>query len=388
MIAKQGASGFYILKTLADSFATSDPEKAGRCAEEAVVRARSLDQPQRAVALAQIGSLATRLGNKEAGRKLISEAAEMAEKWTPSDRNRYMFGTLAAAVATDDLPRSLQLLDKIDDKNQRETYLANVAAAQDDIDKAEAIFKDLQPWYVQRARMKLAYRIAPSRPADAIRLVEKAPARPGYGNEEDNKALAYGWLAVAIAPHDARLARNLVDRAFAIYLKPAERSYGNYGGRSTQAALLVVQAQQIGYPDMETLIYRLLASRPVPEKFDFSPVRTQESCVMMALFLAIIDPPTARQLLESIEPQSAAIGSGYSGVGRDEWLKAWALADPSHAVELSDKELTATGKDDNQKRSTMSAVTQMIDLWLMPPGDRLKYLTERLGGIWTPEHGD
>ncbi len=263
----------------------------------------------------------------------------------------------------------MRLLEKITDKNQCDNHVANIAAAIDDLPKAEEILAKLEPWYVQRARMSLAYRIAAKRPAEAVRLVENIHSQ--YGNEEDAKALAFGWLATAIAPRDRALACSLVDRAFAIYLKPSERSFGNYGGREGQAALLAVQAQQIGYPDLGSVLYRTLAARPVASKDDFSPVRVQESCVVMAMLVALVDPAIARQMLQSVEPNSDAIGSGFSGVGRDEWLKAWALADPQHAVDLAEKELAAA-KDATAKQRAKSAAMEMVELWLAAPGERLK----------------
>ena len=64
------------MKGLAEHFAVSDPAKALQCAGEAIVRARTLDQPERTLKLAELGTLVARLGNKEAGEKLVREAAE------------------------------------------------------------------------------------------------------------------------------------------------------------------------------------------------------------------------------------------------------------------------------------------------------------------------
>jgi protocatechuate 3,4-dioxygenase beta subunit len=370
LIAKQGGQAYYLLKDLVNNFAQSDPEKALRCAEEAVVRARSMDQPQRAIGLAQMGALVTRLGNKEAGQKLIEEAVAMAEKFKPSDRNNYTLGTIAVAVGSSDISRAESLLAKIPEKNERDRFVANLAASLDDLDKAESLLKEIEPWYAQRARMRLACRIAAKRPADAIRLIENIPSQ--YGREEEEKAKAFGWLAAIIAPQDQKLAHGLIDRAFAIYLKPADRSFGNYGGRAAQAAVLVVEAHQAGYPDMESAIYRMLAVRPTT-KDAWSPVAVQESVVVMAMYLALIDPQSAKQLLQSIEPTSDSIGSGYSGVGRDEWLKAWALADPQHALELADLEKTSA-KDQNEKQRAEYALREMVELWVKEPGERLKIL--------------
>jgi protocatechuate 3,4-dioxygenase beta subunit len=382
VIAKQGARSYYSLKDLAKHFAASDQEKAMRCAEEAVIQARNLDQPQRTVGLAEMGVMVMRLGNKDAGKKLADEAAEMAEKLQPSDRNDSVFSAVAIAVAKNDIARAKSLMEKISDKNRRDYYLADVAASLDDIEQAELLLKDMESYYAQRARMKLAYRIAAKRPAEAIGLVENMPTARS-GNDEDSKAAAFGWLAAAIAPSDPKLAHSLVDRAFAIYIKPAGRFSGGRGGKSTQAAATAVLANQIGYPDMESIVYRVLATRPTT-KDAWSPAAAQESSVMMAMYLALIDPQTAKQVLQAIEPTSDNIGSGMSGVGRDEWLKAWALVDPQHAVELTEREL-ASAKNDNEKRRAESTVSEMVELWFAAPGERLKNISQNSREMFPPE---
>jgi hypothetical protein len=383
LILKDPGRAYYYLEDLVKHFAASEPEKALRCAEEAVVRARSQDQPARAVGLAKMGVWVARLGHEEAGKKLALEAADMAAAWKGSRNTDYCLGSIAAAVAQFDASRALDLLGKID-KDQRRGYLPNVVAAIDDLEKAEALLKDLEPWYQQRARMRLAYRIAAKRPAEAIRLVEDIPAR--YGSEEDSQALAFGWLAKAAAPNDPALAYSLIDRAFTIYLKPSDRSFGSYGGRGAQAAFLAVQAQEIGYPDVESAVYRALAAR-LAMKDAWSPVALQESFVVMAMYLALVDPPTAKAILHELEPVSEAIGTGYSGVGREEWLKAWALADPQHARELAEREL-ASAKDQEAKERAQYAVRSMVELWATDPGQRLKSLSRRYSNMLPFEEDD
>ena len=106
--------------------------------------------------------------------------------------------------------------------------------------------------------------------------------------------------------------------------------------------------------------------------------------MVMAKYLALIDPQTAKRVLQAIEPTSDNIGSGFSGVGRDDWLMAWALADPLHAVELTEKEL-ASAKDNDEKRRAESAVYEMVELWFSLPGERLKNIARRYRETLPPE---
>ena len=101
---------FRTLALLAEHYAKSDAAKAQRLAEEAVLMARKLDQPNRTTALAEAGSVAVRLGREEAGRKLIAEAAEMAAKMARNGRHAYVRIGVAAALRTYDLVRAMSLI--------------------------------------------------------------------------------------------------------------------------------------------------------------------------------------------------------------------------------------------------------------------------------------
>ena len=166
-----------------------------------------------------------------------------------------------------------------------------MATELDDLAKAESVLKNVEPWCAGRARVRLAYRIAATRPAEAIRLVENIPA--DNGREDLTKAGAFGWLATVIAAKDPKLAHVLIDRAFAIYLHPAEQVRHFGGWWVPQSAFSAYQARAAGYPDMESAIYRVLAARPTT-KDTWSPVAVHESTVGMALFLALVDRSVAR----------------------------------------------------------------------------------------------
>jgi hypothetical protein len=376
LIAKQKSLGYYLLKDLANRFAISAPEKATRCAEAAVLQARSLGQPHRAIGLAEMGALTARLGNEESGRKLVLEAAEMAAQWTPSAQFDRARGIVAAALARFDLPRALALLENVG-QDARDRGLANVAASLDDVQQAESLLKDVGSSYARQARWRLAYRIAAARPAEAVALIEKAPvetapAERGYGIDEDTRAIAFGWLATQIAPSDATLAHRLIDRAFATYLLPDVQVDRFCGARAVQPALLAVQAQQAGYPDMESVVWRVLATRATTPRGE-SPAAAHESQAITALWLALVDRSVAQQILAAVEPNSDVIGTRDIVQGRREWLRAWALVDPQHAVELARRELEAA-KDDVAKRLTLRAIDDLIDLWTTPADNRLSYL--------------
>ncbi len=235
MVPQDQNQAYQQLKSLAEHFAGSDREKALRFVAEATVRARNLDDPRRVLTLAELGALASRLGNNQGGAKLAREAADMAGKWVLTEQREWQLASLAKTIAPVDLASALDLAKKIR-KERRSSCLADVAMALDDVTKAESVLKEVDGWNAGRARGRLAFRIAAAQPAEAIRLVENIPS--DYGREELTKAAAFGWLATAIAPKDPKLAHRLIDRAFAIRLHlsdPTQYLAGERGGAAGTA---------------------------------------------------------------------------------------------------------------------------------------------------------
>jgi hypothetical protein len=408
-VAAEGSDDYYhAFQTLAERLATSDREKATRCAEQMAVQARNKDQASRAVCLAEAGTLIARLGNEPVGRKLIEEAAEMVGATGTGKSHWPACAGVAKSLAAFDPDRAVKLLNLIGDTNVRNRSIEDVAiaAAPHDLATAQEILRRRErllsagsravlgkslkmptdsrlglPSYARRAVAPFAYQLALSRPDDALRLIdESCDMRDGSGVPA--KAEALGWVAVAVAPRDQQRAWALIDQALDLCAGPYDGDntpWGVRGGRPTRAALLACQANQVRYPDMESVVHRVLAARPAG-----SPSRVLESHVVMAMLLALVDPETARDVLKSLEPHSEAIVSERDGTGRDLWLRAWALADPRQLLARIERELNAAkGKPDwNMSRS---GIAEMVDILTVPPSKRLKPLTELLGEVWIPD---
>jgi protocatechuate 3,4-dioxygenase beta subunit len=386
LLSAEGARSFMSLKTLAERLAASDPAKALRCAEEAALQARNMDEPERAESLATAGRLVARLGNEAAGRELVEEAAAMVDRMGSGESQQRARTQVAKNLAPFDPERAAKLLGPIADKNRRERYLMDVAVAiaPRDLAKAKEILKEISPWYANGAITPIAYEVAQTRPDEALRILDELCGQSAsYRDGERTKAEALGWVAVAIAPRDSKRAWALIDQAMELCLEPSRNGDfgGGRGGRPTRAAVLALQAQQTGYPDLESVVHRVLASR-MTTKDSHSPTSVAESHVMMAMILAMVDPATAKEVLQSLEPQLAAIGSGGTGIGRDEWFKAWALADPRGVPERVRQGLAAKA-DEPDRDQILRGVVEMVELLTIPPGERLKELV-RWTGIWIP----
>jgi hypothetical protein len=388
MIGQDDQSGYSVLKKLADRFASSDPAKARRLIEEAAIRARAMDQPGKMASLAEIGALMLRLGDEDAGRKIVDEAADLAAKSAGSDANGYACSKVAAAVAAYDIDRALEIVDKLGQSRYHDSGRANVAVAGGlrNLDQALKILKDMDNRYADRARIRLAYRLASTRPEDAAQIVQTLSNSSAFGFQRETKAQILRWMASAIATREKPEAFKLIDAAFELYLGPSEGDYGD-ARRATQAAALGMTAKEIGYPDMDSVVSRVIASRATM-KHDthpsFSPAAVVDSSVAMAMLLACYDPQTAGQILTSLEPWRDSVGAGYSGVRPDSWLRAWALADPKHALELAKGEL-AKAKDQRDWDPSRNGLFEMAELWTLSSDERFKRVAQHLHNLAFPD---
>jgi hypothetical protein len=371
---------FMTLQSLAERYAASDPAKAERLAEEAVMLARKLDQPDRTYALAAAGELVVHQGKTEQGRKLIEEAAAMAEKMGTVERNVYYRGLVAAAIASFDLPRAMSLIEPTDEGFEKDRALAGIAKAiaPQNLEKALELVKRLDKQFQDRTRMAIAYQLAPARLKDALGVVDSMDTFAAL----KTKAEAYGWLAAAVAPKDRQTAWSLVDKSISLFEKNAQemRGWNSSGGRGAYAARVVTQANAIGYPDMRSLIDRVLAMRPLAEEVS-SPHELQKATVIMAKLLALVDPETARHLLETVAPRiDQYTDFDYSGVVARDWYQAWALANLAQSVSYWQGQLEAvrTNPDFKLDQNSLDAT---LELLTTPATDRPQLM---LRGHWFP----
>ncbi len=284
----------YTLQKLAARFAPTDRQKALRFAEEAVVRARALEQPDRAMCLAQAGSVLVQLGRAEAGRKLIDEAAQVATRMGTSNWEGYRRGVVATALAPFDVDAALALVAPTDSKDRYHAFIA-AAIADKDTTRAVALADAMadNTGYPDRAKTEIVSRIGAERADEAIRIIE------GMKSFVANRMRAegYAWLAIAVAPRDRTRAFALIDRALASPLDHPETYEPQLvlGGAMISAAHMAAAARFIGYPDMESVMMRVMATRVNPFRvFSHDPVTEIQSGIKGAVRVALIDPGAAR----------------------------------------------------------------------------------------------
>src|SRR5262249_17428345 len=97
----------------------------------------ALPLPDRAWSLADVGDLVVRLNQRDAGRKLIVEAAEIAETLAGDGRHGYARGRVAVQLVRFDLNRARALipLAQVNETNRWQAAIA-VRLAADDLKQA------------------------------------------------------------------------------------------------------------------------------------------------------------------------------------------------------------------------------------------------------------
>lgn len=320
-----GIEGFRTVCDLAGRLLPAAPVPGLRLAEEAVLRARGLPQANRPWALAQAAELVYRAGRRDAARKLIDEAAALAEPLSAEGLDTYTRGMVASRVVLSDPARARRLLDPIADASEFNRWLGQscVRLAEVDLPTATKWLAELRPGNSlaqYSSRQQIAYRIALRDPSAALDLAQSIEV-------PTIRALTLAGVALRLASKNRERALETIDLALdRIVSDPVGYSDDNGGGAGT-AAMVLYRARQVGHPDLAGARDRVLAARS-PERLGPFPAN-RDVGVRAALALALTDPDSARPLLARALP-SAAYGKLDGYRDRDKLL-ALALIDPPAA---------------------------------------------------------
>ncbi|HZW33819.1 MAG TPA: hypothetical protein VFF52_24065 [Isosphaeraceae bacterium] len=266
------------------------------------------------------------------------------------------------------------------EKDRHRAFIAG-AIATTDTSRAIALADTVGglAFYHELVKTEIAYKIGADRLDEAIKIIESIK-RDRW--DAQWQAGAFGWLAVAVAPRDRKRACALIDRALALMIDL--RDWMGRGDEMTVAARIAVCARRIGYPDMESVVMRVMAARPTDSPgLSGDRARLMQSVTEAAVPLALIDPGTARTVLEQISARSGLDPTTLWNV-RQPWLTAWALVDLKRAEALFEAELTAL---EGAKEVDLwnAGFFPMLDFLAAPPHRREAALGDRSsGGFWWP----
>ncbi len=385
--ADEDVNRFDALAALVRRLAATDPAKAMRCVEKmASLALASGDVSERVMQLARAGRLAMRLGksNAETGRKWVEEAARSIDASTYTAQRE-----VAWAVASYDLVRAFRLLKRLNNPKMVSDYLPRLAIAgcSIDVDQSLLILKDLEsqpgesdsnphPYRqaAQDARVRIACRLAAAQPDRAVKLVEE------MSGETEAWLAAYGSLAVAMARTIGPGPGRSFDRALPTGLEKFSGFLpGTFPFCPEISPLLAAEARRIGYPDVQSAVWRVVADvvfdvadyLPAQDNWESAgPGRPRDGPAGLPGHRA--PRPTDRVNL------SCRDGSSHfaepMGPGR-----------PEAAEELFDRQLADIGTiEDADKRNRRlsefrSEAEAMAELLATPPAERFAFLASRLG---------
>ncbi len=355
------------------------PDAARRHAEDWIFRLRQLEQPHQVYSVAQLGRLLIDLGQVEAGKRLLDEARETAERLGGSGLEGFARGYTAAQLAPFDIDAALKLIEPITDSREKIRYTANVAVeiSRHDPDRAIAMAPTMASGHLW---MRMALKMAD----DDLPKAKEVLAQMRGSGDERYRALGLAWVARAVHRRHPEEAFRLIDESLAItiQLPVGFDTWSNYGREAPIAAYTAVVAQEIGYADMQSVVARVLACRR-PDSRMHSDVDRLKSVVTMAKILAVVDRQAARWLLEAIRDRDELFGGGgYDSIDRNDWLLAWSLVDSQFAQRLVEEEIRrqVIGPWGKLKVGTLTRAVEMLSA---PKYEFMRVLTEN-DAIWFP----
>ena len=275
-------------------------------------------------------------------RAMAETDAQATLDFLANDRDRQLQAFL---LAPHDLKQALALVEEVraEDKDRCLAFIARAIARTDTV-QAVALADEIngpEPVH-ERVKTAIAYKIGADRPDQAIKIIESIQR----DNARRWQAEAFGWLAVALAPRDRTRAFALIDRALDMITEDSLTVAPSTGYEMLAAAHVADCARQIDYPDMQSVVMRVIAARPVNWRADsFTMLRY---VTLATISLALLDPGAARTELNQIEVHCNSVGLNPAAFPNDRgrWLIASALTDLEKAKTLFEAELADLGAID------------------------------------------
>ena len=328
----------------------------------------------------QLATVHTLLGEHDEAKKLIEAVTSKLDVDAVTENQLGQATNLAISLAPYDFEKAQAYAKATGSAYSKTEALANVALAilQTDREKSLAEIEKLSgdnnaPNIRDRARYRAAYLLIEEDLDLAIKLVYEC-------EESVNRAQALGRLAVEVAKTDQSKAWKMIDDAMAIYRGNSDvaRSWVNYGGAGPFVAAIAYQAKSIGYPDMEGVVWQVVAACRA------NGVKGQQrmsATIATARLLALVDKLAARDLLGSIAGGTDQIpGENGSLFLYGQWLQAWLVIHFGKGTGLIREELEdlkEAGKEDPLRRG----YGDVFGLLVAAPEDRFKLLMDDTG-LW------
>ena len=326
----------------------------------------------------QLASLYSRRGKTEKAVAVIDELLKKVKdkKFT---LDRHAKQNLAVAFAPIDFDKAMELTKELEEGATRTFAQADVALAilKQDSEKSLAAIANLKgdsnaPNIRDKTRFRAALMLVDKDPETAIDLVYQC-------EDKGNRSQALARLAVRVADFDRPKSWEMIEEAIGVYRKrDAHRGWWGNGGDGPFAAAVAYQANLVEYPDMESVIWHVLAAcRSGREKAQ----ERLSATISTARILALTDKVAARELLRSVASQQDQIPRETGGRSLyDQYLQAWTLVDFGRATALIREDLERIEKAGADKHFRYGQ-RHVFQLLVAPPEERFHLLFAETG-LW------
>ena len=366
-------------RELARSPDRQDHETARRFAKLAEQRARRVAPPRN---FSRVAALWTMIGEHDRARALLDGALEFLEQNEIDRTMQRLPKQTAIALVPYDFERAHKMVAEMDEGSQRSATGASMAVslARTDLDRGLRLIDGLKGdgnarRFRDRARLLIALDLAGKDTERAVGIVQQCDVAAHRGQ-------ALGRLAVRMAEFDRPKAWKLIDEALVIHRSPkdAYRSWSSFGGGGPFAAVLAYQAQQVGYPDMRSVVWHVLAA--CQAKGRAHGQARLRATIGTARILGLVDQEATRQLLESVVDQEEQMPRGDGGLSMyDQWMQAWLLVDFQHGTKMLRADLQRladSGKQDPLRRGHHG----VFPLLSAAPHERFDIIVESATALW------
>jgi protocatechuate 3,4-dioxygenase beta subunit len=353
--------------------------KALQVVEEATLKARAMESPERIWSMAMVGRLAEQAGNAAGGKALILEAADLAEKATNEGRDTLARGYVARYLARHDLPRAEKLIEKMS-AGAYNRWIGHLCyeLATHDFKQARQLFdkiKSSDSLGCQYILAQMAFHVVNTKPEQAEQLIREI--------EKDYlKSQTLGKLAELVSTRDQTRAVRWINDARKLYDSPNRDDFRSTGGAAKHAMTLVFLAHRAGYPEMGDIVLWALMQRP-EARGAYDQNDRYEQIFAQTMLLSLIDPVMAQKVLATLAPDDQLVQ--LAATGPREWFFGLALAHPSLGMKAIDRKIEQIVAQSNRNTVSNTGLIEFISI--VTDLKRLKLESIRSFGsfMWVPE---
>ena len=359
------------------ALSATDPERARQELLALIPQASMMPEPKYEAQF--LGSCADALYalDPEAAVPVARRAEQIAQTLQLTDWDAYARGTVAEALCHFDLDAALALIADLTGDYEPTRHQPNIAAriAAEQPDRAAELMGVIDDFQRARKMARVVYHMAPAHPDEAVELANSIT-----GTYSFERVRCLGYIALALRESDpARSAEMFAQAVEAAARLPASER-GGWDAEQTTATMaeLAYIGAQIGYPDLDRLIWRTIALRPAPTQEPWGAGQ-QEGAYLRPL--AFVAPELTCDLIRDLAARHPMAEAELHSDRTRNVLYAASAADAHLAAELA-LDLPADEPGGEVPWFTMEVLLTVRNL-LREPDQRFIEMMSEYGG-WVP----